>query len=178
MDLSCTLGKEQIQDWSLEIISEPTQVTPCSCTLYKHTNITSHPSDISHISVPVYAASDYYPVCITWISLCKADAEQISYQSMKFFDENTCLTLNGVTLTHIHVPMMLSHVGSLCLKMQLTNICLLYIRVKCVNQPKWMEREKKLHPHQKFLEKDQKSRQQRNPVEEGSIYHNMFHVLS
>ena len=45
---------------------------------------------MSQISIPVYAASDHYPVCVTRKSVRKADAhvKEISYRNMKNFDEN------------------------------------------------------------------------------------------
>lgn len=74
-----------------QVITESTRVSSHS-TLIDHVYV-SNSDSIIHKCVPVYAASDHYPICITQKNVKqKNKRKQISYRWMKNFDENAFMS--------------------------------------------------------------------------------------
>ena len=78
-----------------QLIDVPTRVTATSKTLLDHVYATE-PQNITEICVPVFGASDHFPVCITWnkkgVKIPKGGHKYVTYRSFTTFDENNFLT--------------------------------------------------------------------------------------
>ena len=97
-DFNIDLLKSQNSEWQTlyelysfeQLINKATRVSDKSQTLIDHV-YTNKPENISEICVPVYAASDHYPVCITrhTPSMPKKHTHtEITYRYTKKFNDN------------------------------------------------------------------------------------------
>ena len=77
-----------------QLVNDPTRVTSNSATLIDHA-FSNTPINISNVTVPCYAISDHYPICITRkisSNHIKGPVHKtIAYRSMKHFNENAFL---------------------------------------------------------------------------------------
>lgn len=88
--LECVLNSVGLE----QIVCDPTRVTSHSKTLIDHVYVSS-PDSIIHKSVPVYAVSDHYPICVTRKysqSRENLSDNEISYRNTKHFDENSFMS--------------------------------------------------------------------------------------
>jgi exonuclease III len=78
-----------------QLVQTPTRVTKTSTTLIDHA-FSNTPSNVSCVTVPFYAISDHYPVCLTRKISSNYNKgpvhKTITYRSMKNFDETNFLT--------------------------------------------------------------------------------------
>lgn len=144
-----------------QIIRDPTRVSSHSKTLIDHVYV-SNPLVIIHNSVPMYAVSDHYPICITRkYSQNKenANGKQISYRSIKHFDEDAFMSdmfnspwqnVNACTSPDEALACWSSIYQDVIDK----HMPIIHKRVKRIRQPKWMNEEIKHAIHTRdFLKK-------------------------
>ena len=130
-----------------QIICDPTRVTSHSKTLIDHVYV-SDPTNIIHSCVPVYAASDHYPVCITrkFVKSKQNSGKQICYRNMKNFDEDAFMSdmfnaawqeVNACKCPDDALTLWSSKFQDIVDK----HMPVIHKRVKRVRQPKWLTTE-------------------------------------